>query len=615
VASRKGLYAERLQAYMGEHAECERQFNAIAFMRLLTVLGGGIVAFAAAAANVAVGAAILVVAGFVFYRLTIRHEAVFQARRLASGMSEVNASEIERADRSAQNLPHGGSFRVEDHCCADDLDLLGARSVFEYINRGTTSLGRKRLASWLLNAATVDTIRDRQQIVADLEEHLDWRQKLQALGLELHDSDRDPDVVEDWRAESDMHDVTLPPKLLLIVLPVITALSLVAAIVTPALDKPPFVVPAFIPLVFIIVQRAMLHPTREQVHACHGAAQRLGMVLDKYMILLRCVEDETFSSAPMQALQQRLSHDGQSASEHIAELDGIINQLDVRHNAMIHVPVNTLFLWDLHVMRALVDWRRSYAGEVGDWLDVVAECEALASLATLKFNHPSWCMPTVDEDAEAMIAATRIGHPLLPPATRIDNDVTIHRNETVVITGSNMAGKSTFMRSVGVAVVMAQAGAPVCARSFSLSPCTVWSSMRTRDSLADNESTFYAELKRLKLILDAVTSDEPTLFILDEVLRGTNSRDRHLGAAALLCQLVESSGSGMMATHDLELARLCGQYGDAVTTVCFESQLENDQLSFDYTMKSGVCQNLNASYLMNQMGIHVPDEDTPGDAG
>jgi hypothetical protein len=595
---------------MGEHVECERRFNAIAFMRLVTVLGGGIVAFAAAAVNAAVGVGLLAIAGFVFYRLTIRHEDVFQARRLTSGMAEVNASEIERADRKAQNLPHGGSFRVEDHCCADDLDLIGARSVFEYINRGTTSLGRKRLADWLLNAASVDAIRDRQQIVSDLEDHLDWRQKLQALGLELHDSDRDPDAVEDWRAASDIHDVKLPPKALLIALPVVTALTLAGAIITPALkDHLPFVVPAFIPLLLIVVQRAMLHPTREQVHACHGAAQRLGLVLDKYMILLRCVEDETFSSAPMQALQQRLSHDGQSASDHIAELDGIINQLDVRHNAMIHVPINTLLLWDLHVMRALVNWRRRYAAEVGDWLDVVAECEALASLATLKFNHPSWCMPTVDDTADAMIAAERIGHPLLPPSSRIDNDITIHPNETIVITGSNMAGKSTFMRSVGVAVAMAQAGAPVCARSFSMRPCAVWSSMRTRDSLADNESTFYAELKRLKLILDAVNCDEPTLFILDEVLRGTNSRDRHLGAAALLRQLVEASGSGMMATHDLELARLCGQYGDAVTTVCFESQLEDEQLRFDYTMKPGVCQNLNASYLMNQMGIHVPDDD------
>lgn len=282
-----------------------------------------------------------------------------------------------------------------------------------------------------------------------------------------------------------------------------------------------------------------------------------------------------------------------------------MNRFDMRYNMLVFIFLNSFLLWDVRQMRALNGWREKNRHRLPRWFDLIGELEVVNSLATLHFNHPAWCWPSLGGNYFTF-SGSRLGHPLIPEGQRVTSDFTLSGTPKVaLVTGSNMAGKSTFLRSLGVNTVLAQIGAPVCAATLELSPVRLMSSMRIADNLAENTSTFYAELKKLKTIIDVIRTHEAVFVLLDEVLRGTNSLDRHIGSKALVRQIIREGAVAVIATHDVEIAGLEADYPRLLENYHFDVQVEGEELYFDYQLKHGVCQSLNASILMKKIGIEL----------
>jgi DNA mismatch repair ATPase MutS len=304
-------------------------------------------------------------------------------------------------------------------------------------------------------------------------------------------------------------------------------------------------------------------------------------------------------------LQDSVKGSAPSAAEEIKSLGMILDRFDLRGSMIGILFFNPFLLWDVRQMIALNRWRKRNKAIVNKWFDAVAETELVHSLSTLHFNQPGWCFPEFTSQHFTLIGKVA-GHPLLPETQRVSNDFKLEGSAKIsLITGSNMAGKSTFLRSLGVNMVLAQMGAPVCAHSFLLSPVQLVSSMRIADNLAENTSTFYAELKKLRTIIELVKAHQPVFILLDEILRGTNSYDRHKGSAALIKQLIKEQAVAVIATHDVELAGMEEGFPLSIENYHFDVEVEGEELYFDYKLKGGVCQSLNASILMKKIGIDL----------
>ncbi|RYF90732.1 MAG: hypothetical protein EOO03_03005, partial [Chitinophagaceae bacterium] len=322
----------------------------------------------------------------------------------------------------------------------------------------------------------------------------------------------------------------------------------------------------------------------------------------------RQIEQEKFNAPYLLALQQRYKQESTAASKQIKSLKKILDRLDVRYNIVLVFPLNLLLLWNLQQMLALEKWKEDNDAEVGNWFETLGYFEALTSFAVLRFNNPGWVFPVLKGE-HFFLEASALGHPLIDPAKRVSNFINITSKASIMlVTGSNMAGKSTYLRSVGTNIVLAMAGSPVCATSFSFSPVTLISSMRIADNLEESTSTFYAELKKLKTVIDRVNRKEKVFILLDEILRGTNSLDRHTGSKALVRQLIMQDAAAILATHDVDLAALEAVYPNNISNFHFDVQVNKDELYFDYSLKTGVCTSLNASILMKKIGIDLDEE-------
>ena len=316
------------------------------------------------------------------------------------------------------------------------------------------------------------------------------------------------------------------------------------------------------------------------------------------------IENSSFKEELLSSLQQYLRHENRVASKAIQQLNKILARFDYRFNPLVFIPLNIFLLWDLQQVLQLEKWKERNNEEVRHWFESLETYEALCSIGTLSFNHPLWCFPELN-DLKPEFSAKELGHPLIEPTKSVVNDFsTAGRGQINIITGSNMAGKSTFLRAVGINMVLGSMGAPVNASAMKFSPLAVMSSMRIKDNLEESTSTFYAELKKLKTIIDAVKKNKPVFILLDEILRGTNSHDRHTGSKALIRQLLADQAIGLVATHDLELASLSEEY-PGVHNYHFDVQVKAEELYFDYKLKPGICTSLNASILMRKIGIEI----------
>jgi DNA mismatch repair ATPase MutS len=339
----------------------------------------------------------------------------------------------------------------------------------------------------------------------------------------------------------------------------------------------------------------------------------LGKIVDELNSLsnsINWIEQKDFTAPLLQTIQGLLNN--RKAATSIRAVKNILDRFDYRLNPLIFIPLNAFLLWDLQQVLKLEKWKQHHQHVVKDWFSALSQMESLCSLANVAFNHPNWVFPKFSNQP-GLLWITDAGHPLIEQEKRVTNSFkTATTPALALVTGSNMAGKSTFLRTVGINTVLALAGAPVCATAFTLYPMHIISSMRVADNLEENTSTFYAELKKLRHIIEVVNRKENVFLLLDEILRGTNSLDRHTGSKALIRQLIQQQACAVIATHDLELAKLTEQYNDSITNYHFDVQVSGEELYFDYRLKEGVCNSLNASILMKKIGIELNDNTTLG---
>lgn len=601
VQKLKDEYQQRQVHFADEALALRKQYDRISILRLLVFFGSAAIAifFFSIHWMLATLFILLFLAGF--YRLMLWHQKMLTDATHLERLAQINAEELAALNHRTEIFPSGTEFLETDHPYTLDLDVFGAYSFFQSACRATTVIGRQRLAEYLLQPAEIPEIIARQQAVSELRPLLDWRQHFQAFGNSVKDDPKHVLMLRQW-----LHDdfLVLGNRAFSIALVAIPAWTLAALLLWI------FFVPWQLALLFLLPAGFILKNTKEKVDRIHLRTTHTAGMLASYARLLAHIESGNFSSKKLAELQTPLSANGHPASAHIRRLDYIIRQLNVRFN-FFAIFLNLGALWDLQWLYRLEKWKAELRDSLPVWFETLREFEALSSFANTWFNNPDWTMPEVKTGAR--LEAVNLGHPLIHPSKRIGNDIGMPiRGHIKLITGSNMAGKSTFLRAVGLNVVLAQSGSPVCAEKMTLPPLRVFTSMRTRDDLHESTSSFYAELKRLKVIIEAVQqaqepqSDQlPVFFLLDEILKGTNSVDRHTGARALIEQLIRLEGGGLIATHDLELGRLEADANDTIENLCMEVEVKNGELFFDYKIKKGVSQSFNATLLMRQMGIEV----------
>lgn len=543
----------------------------------------------------------------VFFLYLIQwHTQLAEKKQYLEAMVGICEEEVKVLTGDVSSLDTGEEFIDQKHAFSFDLDIFGRASVFQFINRTRTILGRERLVQWLkAPLETAAAIRERQEAVQDLAGRPDFSHHFQALGTGKIESASEPESVLLWLKEPAFLLTHKVYQVLRILLPILFLFSFLGWVAgsweAMAVLRPVFTGRLFVVLILVnlLVVATHLSYTNNQQAQVGRKARTLG----KYATLLKAFESKDFSSARLQQLQEQLKSGGLTASKAIGQLATIMSYLDQRLNMVAGLLLNATVLWDLQFITRLEKWKEQHREHLADWLAVIGEADALNSFGRFAYKNPELIFPEIVEGPFRM-EAIELGHFLIPASKRVCNDVDIRKpGEFLVITGANMAGKSTFLRTVGVNLVLAQTGAPVCAESFVVSPTPIMTSVRATDSLEDNESYFYAELLRLKAIIDRLRESGSLFIIVDEMLRGTNSHDKQMGSRKFVEQLIQYGGAGLVATHDLSMGTLAEEYPDFARNKRFEVDILEDHLEFDYKLKEGISQNLNATFLMRQMGI------------
>ncbi len=538
---------------------------------------------------------VLLIAVFLF--ILAKHLSNNDAIKNLERLIQINGSEIEILDHHFTHLPGGEEFKPEHHEYANDLDIFGRASLFQYINRCNSEQAKKMFSNWLLSPSSHQTILERQEAVKELAPKIEWRQQLQSYGIAHSINIATETKIEDWIKE-DLKFINKPYwKLLRFILPLIS-LTLLALHLTGVLASN-----AFYPL--IILMLAISLGISKLIMPEYAKLNKVAPQLETLSDSVEWIEKEDLKSKLLAELKGKYIDRSVRSSQTIKQLKNILDRTDIRLNPLVFIPLNTFIFWDLQQVLVLENWKKENKMHISDWFHSLAEIESISSLANLSFNHPGWAFPVIAEEHGTVIADS-LGHPLIPKENLVTNSFSTAGNEGLnLVTGSNMAGKSTFLRSVGVNIVLAMMGSAVCAKSFTVSNMKVISSMRVNDNLEENTSTFYAELKKLKEVIEAVYRNEEVFLLLDEILRGTNSADRHTGSKALIKQLIRHNAAGLIATHDLELAKLADEFPDKLHNYHFDVQVAGDELYFDYKLKKGVCTSMNASLLMKKIGIEL----------
>jgi len=529
-----------------------------------------------------------------FVGIAAYHSRILRARELAEravAFYERGLARVE--DRWAGNGETGDRFDDPHHVYAADLDLFGEGSLFQLLSTARTRMGEDTLAQWLLSPSTVEHIRERHAAVIELREQLDLREDLAVLGEDVGVGVH-PDALLKW-AESPNQMKPLGIRWLALVL---ALLAVSAAAVWAAWG-------IATPLVLIVVIEAVVtyrlkKALEEVLHGTEHAFRDLDLLSG----VLARVEAHTFHAPRLQTLQRELLSSGVSSSQAIARLRTLVDLIGSRHNVFVRI-IDAPLMYSVQVAFAAERWRAAHGSALRMWVDAIGQMEAMLALASYSFEHPSDPFPVFTHGA-ASFDAEEVGHPLVPAATCVRNSVKIcGETRVLLVSGSNMSGKSTLLRAVGMNVVLAMAGAPVRARSLTLTPLQIGASIRINDSLREGSSRFYAEITRLRQIFDFAGGDPPLMFLLDELLQGTNSKDRRIGAEGIVRALVNRGAVGLVSTHDLALTDIGGPVEGRLRNVHFQDELENGRMIFDYRLRDGIVTKSNGLELMRSIGLEV----------
>lgn len=589
---------ERYQAladlYQGKYDKKKVQLRLIAWLRLVLFLSIVLAIFYLVPVNHTIGwtAVLACLAAFLF--LIKQSVATERLLNYYQNLVKININEIKAIRHDFSCFDPGNEYIHSEHDYSYDLDLFGENSLFQFINRTVTGEGKNRLAHSIQDSnKNVDTIRQLQQALVELASNLDWRQQFLATGYKAEKESSDNLILNPQKSPQLKHTSFL--KVVLVILPLIT-ITLGGLWVFGVIPNQWFFLSVFSQwALFLIYSR-----TISQFKKIYGLKTKL---LNQYIDMLGLVEKKGFTSDYLVQLKSKLYSHGKPASDITSSLQQVLNELDYSQNILVGLALDSLLLWDIRCVYRLNQWHNEYESYVAEWFDVIARIDALISFANINYNHPDWALPII-EDNGRILHAEDLGHPLIPKEKRIDNSFVLKEDEQIVIiTGANMAGKSTFLRTLGVNIIFASQGCKVCAASFTFTPVRLFTHMRTSDNLMKDESYFYAELLRLHHILELLRKGENLFIIIDEMLKGTNSIDKLNGSIELLKQLIQYKTHCIVATHDLKLTELASVYPRIIKNQCFEVNLSNNELEFDYKLRDGVTSTMNATFLMRKMGI------------
>lgn len=532
---------------------------------------------------------ILIVGIFLFLLLLSKYTNVKKQYLLKKQLVAINEEEIKIASGDFFHKDKGEIYQDPNHNYALDIDLFGRGSFFQFLDRTATKEGQLKLAN-ALKANQITNIKDRQQAIKELAEKPSWRQQYQATASLIHVETDVNQVVYFLKN----HKKFLPSWIKYIPLLFgISSLVLLALVIFKILEPQYFGYWIFVG--FFITGKYL-----KKVSSLASNTDKIRDTFRQYALLLRLIENEQFNAALLKNKQQIIKQESKKASDILTELSKAMDALDNRNNFISAIFGNGYFLTDIKHSFTIEKWIEKNHNTVEQWFEVVSFFDAYNSFGNYVFNHPEFIFPEILSTKQTT-KVEQLGHPLLKTEKRIDNDFEIKNEQFFIITGANMAGKSTFLRTVSLHIVMANIGLPVCAKSSQYSPIKLITSMRTTDSLTDDSSYFFSELTRLKYIVEAIKTDN-YFIILDEILKGTNSTDKAIGSRKFIEKLVASHATGIIATHDLSLCEI-EKYLEPVKNYYFDAQIINNELYFDYTFKKGICQNMNASFLLKKMEI------------
>lgn len=591
-------YRARAGRWQAELASAERLSHQLGNARL----GTGMAAVAIAAMAIGAGWISpwwLLAPLVIFTALAVKHDRADQTRENASRATAYYQRALARVEHRWIGKGHQGeAFRDSRHLYADDLDVLGAGSLFELLSTARTAAGERVLAGWLLEPSAPEAAKERQAAVAELRGRLDLREEMALMGEDVRAA-IDDQAMRKWGE--------LPPvrffagargaAFALACAAVITLVLFFAQV----LSARPLLVVLLVELMFGMAVRPGVQEVLAAVSTPSRELKLLGLLLAR-------LEKESFTSPHLLRLTHALDQHGLTASAEIRRLERLVDYLDSARNQFFRLIAAPL-VWISQFAMAIEAWREDCGTHIGEWIAIVGEFEALCCLACFAYERPDAVFPELVENGNSVpfFDGEKVRHPLIDPSHAVGNDVKLSGAACAlwIVSGSNMSGKSTLLRAVGLNSVLAWAGAPVCCARLRVSPLRIGASIRVNDSLADNKSRFYAEISRLRDIVELARGGQPTLFLLDELLSGTNSHDRRIGAAAVVRGLVEGGAMGLVTTHDLALAEITGPLGDRARNVHFEDHIENGEIRFDYHLRPGVVERSNALELMRAVGLDV----------
>jgi len=597
----EGKYNELKEKYQSLIVKQTHNINLISNIRLIVFLIGAVLGiYLIVKKNYGLFVFGLVLFLVLFISLILLHEYYFNKKKYSIILHKINEDSLKRIHGKWNTFTDDGEeFIDNNHNYSQDLDIFGKGSLFQFINTSITYLGRLKLRDLLISPPrSIEEISDRQEAVIELAQKLDWRQKYMAEGL-LESTMHNPEALFSWanRIERFYRN-----PLVIFIFRFIPIITIVIGILTFINPEPKY----YSLIAALLIQFVVLKiNSRKRGEILEVASKYLENV-KVYYKMLSLLEKEKYSSRYLQGLKNRLKNDkGQTACEQVRKLVKIVDAISNRHN-QLYIPFNIVFLLDYQFMFALERWKGESGSNLRDWLNIIGEFEALSSLAVLRHDYPEWAMPEFLKD-KPIFTAEEMGHPLLINSCVANNLKFEFPESILLITGSNMSGKSTLLRTAGINLVLAYAGTAVHAKMFKCSIMDIYTCMRVNDNLEKNISSFYAELLRIKIIVKAVEEGKIIFFLLDEIFKGTNSIDRHTGAKALIKKLSKEKLLGLISTHDLELGDLAKE-SNKIKNYHFQEYYENDKICFDYKLRPGISQTRNAAFLMKMAGIEFSEE-------
>jgi ABC-type multidrug transport system fused ATPase/permease subunit len=587
----RSKYAERIKHFQKAIEQETKRINLLSLARLL-VLVATVWILALGIKHQSLLFFLLSVPLFpLFLILVTIYNRYKEQRELLRQFLALNQTEFACLDHDYHSLPDGAEYADTSHPWSHDLDLFGTGSLFQYMNRTSTLKGKELLASRLIEEpGSVEMIHERQEIISDLKERIEFRQHLCARGKLVEEKAEDYDELAQWLNSS----AYIRKHPWLFYLAILVSALVAGIIIWGIFNSRMFWLLA--PLT--VVNFFLLSPFLMRTNRYQALISKKHRLLQGYAQLLKIISGESFTHPHLKSLAEQ----AQTGMKEVRQLSRLLNAFDQRLSMLIGAIINGFFLFDFIMMHLLENWKERNQKEILNWIELVGWTDAMVSLSGFAWNHPDFSLPEIGIEDKPM-EMEGLGHPLIPDGKRVNNQMEIKSEKIVVITGANMAGKSTFLRSLGVNMVLAYTGCPVCATSFRCTFMGMYSSMRTADSLKDEESYFLAEIKKLQSIVQEMLTGRPLLILLDEVLKGTNTTDKKLGSVGLIRKSLNYPVRCFIATHDLSLGELEKEHKGQVVNFCFESYINDMELSFDYTMRKGIATNMNASFLMKKMGI------------